>query len=468
VNNYFSSKALGHPHATLVFRPGTTKKLWQLTGDFDPERQVPTASRSGAQANVRGTDLGATFEYEGNLVFLFGDTAAKDPSLGAGSGYDSIAVTHTKDPQVEPYLHWLRLIDNPSIPQSTKNSPFVPQRLLGTYNPIQIISSVPREIDYRDFCVPMHGFEGAAGAMYVFYTQPTLIPVPGSKDEQMPGPTSGCILIRSDDGGYSFRYVYDCTYGYPLGKFYQPWAMVVEASDWPGLPWANGPTVLIWGTDTSYGRSPVYLACCQLSDIENAREYPALRLPKSWAYFAGVLDNTPFWSGSEDDAVPLFDQIDDVLNLPAMREFSVTYIESLGLWLMLYCFPGSDKPLTSTRGIYCRQSEHPWGPWRLVGEELPKNAINQLNGGKIWAPDLGYGHYMHQGNANDGLNLVGDGVEPPTITGDAWGGEYAANIIRRWCNVKADQLTLRYSLSTWNPYQIVLLESKLDITWSYQ
>ena len=195
-------------------------------------------------------------------------------------------------------------------------------------------------------------------------------------------------------------------------------------------------------------------------------EYSTLRLPKSWAYFAGFLDNAPSWSGSEQDAVPLFPQVDNVLNLPGIREFSVTYMEPIGLWLMVYCFAGDNTLLTGTRGIYCRQSAQPWGPWSLVGEALPKNVVLTFNLGKIWTTALGAG-YLHQKGSQDGLNIVGDGVDPPAIHDDDWGGEYAANIIRRWSYVKANELTLRYSLSTWNPYQLILLESKFDVAWTY-
>jgi len=53
----------------------------QLLGDCDWETWdagkgciVPTTSMTVAHGDVLGAGLGASFEYNGNLIFLFGDT----------------------------------------------------------------------------------------------------------------------------------------------------------------------------------------------------------------------------------------------------------------------------------------------------------------------------------------------------------------------------------------------------------
>src|ERR1039457_1521744 len=56
------------------FFTDTTYKIVQLTGETDQPRRIPTLSRMGSSYCVGGTDLGSTFEHNGHLYFLFGDT----------------------------------------------------------------------------------------------------------------------------------------------------------------------------------------------------------------------------------------------------------------------------------------------------------------------------------------------------------------------------------------------------------
>ena len=56
---------------------GSSEKICQLTGDFDRELKKPTLNLTETRAGVAGTDLGFSFEHEGKLFFLFGDTALK-------------------------------------------------------------------------------------------------------------------------------------------------------------------------------------------------------------------------------------------------------------------------------------------------------------------------------------------------------------------------------------------------------
>lgn len=50
------------------------RKVCQLTGEFDRERHLPAFNRTQSRFGLFGTDLGSTFEHEGKLWFLFGDT----------------------------------------------------------------------------------------------------------------------------------------------------------------------------------------------------------------------------------------------------------------------------------------------------------------------------------------------------------------------------------------------------------
>jgi hypothetical protein len=62
------------PVLTLRVVPGTTEKVHQLTGELDLQHAEPVAGRSSSSAGLKGTDLGFSFEHDGQLWFLFGDT----------------------------------------------------------------------------------------------------------------------------------------------------------------------------------------------------------------------------------------------------------------------------------------------------------------------------------------------------------------------------------------------------------
>src|SRR5579862_4231859 len=61
----------------LRYIPGSTVKINQLLGEEDKERHQPTLSRTFSRFGIQGTDLGYSFEHQGRVYFLFGDTVGK-------------------------------------------------------------------------------------------------------------------------------------------------------------------------------------------------------------------------------------------------------------------------------------------------------------------------------------------------------------------------------------------------------
>ncbi len=85
--------AAAHAQPTAAFpQPGATQKVCQLTGENDKETGLPTLNRTASRHGFWGTDLGSSFEHEGRLFFLFGDTHAV-PGLQRKRDRDLIAVT---------------------------------------------------------------------------------------------------------------------------------------------------------------------------------------------------------------------------------------------------------------------------------------------------------------------------------------------------------------------------------------
>ena len=126
----------------------------------------------------------------------------------------------------------------------------------------------------------------------------------------------------------------------------------------------------------------------------------------------------------------------------------------LNKWLMLYNCVGPQ------RGINFRVSDKPWGPWsdpRLLFDP--------------WR-DRGYCYFMH---SRDHL-LCPEGSPNPkdvlvfrTFGDEDWGGEYGPFVIDAYTT--GDETTrstvVYFTMSTWNPYQVVLMKSRLIQTRSF-
>jgi hypothetical protein len=124
-----------------------------------------------------------------------------------------------------------------------------------------------------------------------------------------------------------------------------------------------------------------------------------------------------------------------------MADISVTRVEELGIWLMVY---DSRDP----RGILLRWSETPWGPW---SEAVTLFRRDDAVGSFIYAP----------GEADEDLAgpMIGDNPDPT----EEEGGAYAPYVVDRFTRVEGDVLSIAYTLSTWNPYLVVMMRSELTI-----
>jgi hypothetical protein len=216
------------------------------------------------------------------------------------------------------------------------------------------------------------------------------------------------VVALSQDDGNTFRKLYDLS----TNKF-------INVSLWPTRDW-----LYIFGSG-EYRKSSVYLAKIKSS---------ALLGRSNLLYLSGVGANKkPGWSAHEEDAVPLFRH--DVVG-----EFSVAYCEPIRRYVMLY---NSAEP----RGITMRSAETPWGPWSA--------------GTIIFEPsrDNAYGHFMHMPK---GSNRKGDTVSD-LYREDVWGGEYGPFIMSRFTRGTDGKCRLYYTMSTWNPYQVVVMQSDLEL-----
>lgn len=215
----------------------------------------------------------------------------------------------------------------------------------------------------------------------------------------------------------------------PSGLFIKM-SMHTEPSPIAGMP-PGGPYVIIWGTG-EYRQSDAYLSIVPQANFENGQ---------GTQYFAGLdVAGAPRWSSSESDSQP-------IVQNKTMGDLSVTWSKDLNLWLMTY-----DSRPPAERGILFSYSSTPWGPW-----SPPQLIFSETRDGAM-------GKFIHNPRAkpDDGLAgpVIGAGqANPDSIAG----GGYAPYVVERWTKAHGSELDLYYLLSTWNPYVVVLLKSRLQI-----
>ncbi len=360
------SSAIAADPDELVYVPNSTKKVCQLTGDFDRAAGIPTLSQTGKRFGVLATDLGSSFEHKGQLYFLFGDT------WGRPADRDAVAWTKSADPE-KIILDFHQGKDGKWLP------PTVPGIRQGAFE------------------IPSGGISITDTMYVVFTTDHTAEKVMGRS-----------VVASSHDDGRTFKMLYELS----RDKF-------INVSFWSAGGW-----LYIYGSG-EYRKSSVYLARVKPADIRDRSKLQ---------YFGGTDPNTqPQWFPKEAAAVPLFQH-------NVVGEFSVAYLEPVKRYVMLY---NSGKP----RGITMRSAEAPWGPWS--------------RGTVVFEPwrDKGYGHFLHtpaKGKNNS------DAFSDPKRE-DTWGGEYGPYVMARFTSGSGGRCRIYYTMSTWNPYQVVVMRSDLRL-----
>jgi hypothetical protein len=245
------------------------------------------------------------------------------------------------------------------------------------------------------------------------------------------GPMGRTVLARAiDNDPTNLHVIYEMS-SLPKGGRFINISCAVMPNGLSGLPF-QGPALLAWGSGR-YRRSNVCFACIPLNEATDDNTTQA-----SWWYFAGenASLNQPLWSHDQQQAAEVFPDF-----LRQVGELSVSWIEPLGVWLMLYNAP-------YPRGILARVATLPWGPW----SDPPIVLFNPS-----W-PGLGYGAFMHEGGSDDGLSDPGREAE--------WGGEYGPYVIGRYTKAGAaqKQAVVYFTMSTWNPYEVMLMTASIQLT----
>ena len=412
--------ALGERYPDPRSVPPQSFKINQMTGSWDAQLNEKTLAVT-PDPNIRGTDLGASFEHNGNLYFLFGDTHWHG-GFPPGTA-DVMAYTPDTDPWngVGLYFHKSYMeVRFPGMP------PGFSQDVHGEYD------------------VPQDGFS-LGGHIFAFF----------STDYFTDGKVMGrSVLVRCDQAvpqietsdvsqPLTFQYLTEFSRHRFINVSLQ-YASAAASRRW-GLP-DGREGLLIWGTG-AYRLDHIYLAFLPLDDesliheMFRNNEMPRGRLPV--LYYRGMEGGQPRWSGDERDAAPMFYPA-------AVGEMSVRWDATMRAFVMMY-MSGPDDPIGPS--VLIRLSRTPWGPW-----SRRRMAFNWILDG------LGYrnhttrgGWFIHVNSKHLGFD---DGLGDNIINGrgpEEGGAAYAPYHIPRYTRRDSGAIQLFYALSTWNPYQAVLM-----------
>lgn len=296
---------------TLTWIPGSTVKVEQMIGDCDYTQQaktgvcVPTTSRTLTRSKVLGTDIGSSFESDGKLVFLFGDTIG--PTI-INSAPDTMATSTSTEAANGLFLDFYT---------NTDGTPYIiriPGVRMGAAE------------------VPHAGIRLGSDTYVVCDT---------GKDINLPNPNVNAysVLTRFDDANRRFTLLRTIS-SMPNGRFI---TVALQSS---------GSDVMMFGLG-EYRASNVYLATVPAASFATGA---------GTRYFKGLVNGLPTWSSSESDAVPIIvDNPSGATGVePTIGYVSVVYSPELDLWLMTYDGGAQSQ---STIGVYFAYATEPWGPW---------------------------------------------------------------------------------------------------------
>jgi hypothetical protein len=232
--------------------------------------------------------------------------------------------------------------------------------------------------------------------------------------------------------------------------------------------------VFVWGRPNfggvgAKGRdAQLYLAWVPMPAIDSGGHF-------RWEprHFAGLdAQGRPRFSVRERDGVPLDldaeaegvqpHEVHDIVG-----QMSISWVESLQRFVMLYggdISPyfidlifgpeSSDVRHHSEGPIFIRYAEQPWGPWTRPQILFAAGDVKTGSG------QYGPGGILHHARCKEATCAPSEPVFAGTV--DENGRLYGPSIIEPWTRTHPDRsVDLYWNMSTWNPYQVVLMRTHL-------
>jgi hypothetical protein len=200
-------------------------------------------------------------------------------------------------------------------------------------------------------------------------------------------------------------------------------------------------------------------------------------------YYTGTAaDSAPRFSRSERDAVAVdldsqragvqAAEVHDLVN-----QVTVSWVEPLGKWVMFYGggmikLPTPILPncgvlelfardeckdaVIGNGAIRMRTADDPWGPWSPPQDVLVAGDADKSPPEHQYAPGGMLRHPDCKGEAC-APHTNWDGVNPRE-----YGFLYGANIIEQWTRPAGAGVDILWNASTWDPYRVILLRTRID------
>jgi hypothetical protein len=410
----------------ILYVPGSTQKICQITGENDRQTHLPTPSRTDSRFGLMGSEYGYSFEHDGKIFFLFGNSAPYPKFHGQANGQTD--PPRNKDDK--DAIGFIPIAADIDIEQGLRLD-FIRNDIGAYQNPVVLNDRGEPAIRlaYNEF--PIAGIS-VGGRMYVIFgtDNPYANPPPGQEKNLDSGPTRSIVAV-SDDDAKTFHYLYDFSKG-PDAKFI--FVAIVAGPD---------GYLYFWGTQggLKYRMGAPYFARKKASLMDRA---------EGMEYFTGLgMDGQPRFSSSESDASPIFAE-GSPQSFPGsgVGELGVEWNRFVKRWVVLYqttnIYIKDNLP-----GIHMRLADDPWGPWTA-----PQTIFNCDRDG-------GLGHFLHRAVTAD--QRSDDGLSTPERIAQK-GGPYAPYLISHFTtgDEAAGRSTFYYTMSTWNPYTQVIMKSTIQ------
>jgi len=433
--------AIAQNPPALVWITNSSVKLEQINGDIDWEAHAQgsnllTASQTVTRFHILGNGLGYSFEDNGKLIFLFGDTISENTTNWNYHAADPLAWSTNTDGETPLLLNFFTNTPSPITNEFGVATNFFP------------IFVKPDGIKMGPDDVPNSGISLSNGVFLLCNTGSDT-----SNTNIAPHTNDYSVLVTFDETN-----LWLSTNTYATNFFVTN--RVVSALNTNLDPRSSlqghfinvsmreyGTNVMMFGTG-EYRSGDVYLCMIPTANFVSGA---------GTLYFAGFTNGQPAWGSAESNCVPVLQ--DNPTNGPpwpndngTAGNVSVIYSTNLNLWLMTYDGGRSTETKSNrTTGIYFSFAPQPWGPW-----SRPQLIFNKFRDGAD-------GVFIHDPSLakNDGLDGPTIGNNDPTNT---FGGEFAPIMIERFARITNSTLFIYYTLSTWNPYAVVKMRSAFTIT----
>lgn len=442
-------------------------------------------------ARVFGTDLGFTYERDGVITILFGDSWQRIDICPIQVNDDSLATL------AKPADDWIGFTASASIPDEqcpelsfandaagTSFAPIELRRPDGTLVPLGPLNT-PVAAFYdgvREWAVFIVGGGQACSAEAATGGAPCptdLSPQAADLRCGFAGPSPLCLDPTSTKQGAGSQAFY-LHFGERVGpasyvsraafltnKYLNLTARAVRAFDPDDVRRSDyrpgTGALLLWGRpgfdDQGHdGEAPPYFMVHPLP-LELDGDHLDFR-PR---YLTGLDGGEPAFGSSQRDAIPLYTG-----ELEPVNQAAVSYVEPLSRWLMIYGggvvdfadpdgTSGASQPVRGA--LYARLAADAWGPWTDPAPILTEEQV---------AEDFVCGKHAPAGC----LATPDPAIRPACIEfvdRSGGGALYGANVIDSLTR-SASGSTGRgraadvfWDVSTWHPYSVVLVKSRVEI-----